>query len=68
MKEFDGVYRDRYDASIALSNLENSNEDPDQIWSELWKNLHHQGDVGIASYAVVPHIATVVNRGPDFVT
>jgi|SRR5262245_45506370 len=61
-KEFDGRYRDRYDASIALSKLENGNEDPAQMWTELWENLHHQGDVGIASYATVPHIARIIRK------
>jgi hypothetical protein len=25
-----------------------------RVWDELWDNLHHQGDVGDASYAAVP--------------
>jgi hypothetical protein len=61
-KGFDGGYRDRYDASIALSKLENGNVDVAQIWTELWENLHHQGDVGIASYATVPHIARIIRK------
>lgn len=60
--EFDGGYRVKYDASIALSRLENSNENPAQIWDELWENLHHQGDVGVASYASVPHIARIIRK------
>ncbi len=28
-------------------------------WSELWSNLYHQGDVGEASYASVPHLAEI---------
>lgn len=48
----DGGYRTQYDsreAVIALSNKNNT----DMPWDELWDNLHHQGDVGIASYAAV---------------
>lgn len=26
-------------------------------WDVLWEDLHHQGDVGEASYAVVPYLA-----------
>lgn len=28
----------------------------DTAWSELWQELHHQGDVGEASYAAVPEL------------
>jgi hypothetical protein len=61
-KEFEGGYRGKYNASIVLSKLESGKEDPAQIWSELWENLHHQGDVGIASYASVPHIARIIRK------
>ena len=59
-KEFDGGYRVKYDASIPLARLESRVGGLDLIWSELWENLHHQGDVGIASYASVPHLARIV--------
>ena len=26
------------------------------VWQELWNELHHQGDVGEASFAAVPYI------------
>lgn len=29
----------------------------EQHWDYLWDELHHQGDVGEASYAVVPYLA-----------
>jgi hypothetical protein len=29
----------------------------DDHWNFLWDELHHQGDVGEASYAVVPYLA-----------
>jgi hypothetical protein len=29
----------------------------DKDWDILWDDLHHQGDVGEASYAVVPYLA-----------
>ena len=50
-----GGYRTVYDASGALRRLE---EGPD-VWDELWEELHHQGDVGEASYAAVPHLVRI---------
>lgn len=32
------------------------------VWKELWNELHHQGDVGEASYAAVPHIVRIYAR------
>lgn len=63
-KEFEGGYRVRYDASIPLAKLEAISDAQllDQIWSELWENLYHQGDVGVASYAAVPHLARLVRE------
>jgi hypothetical protein len=57
-KEFDGGYRMPYDASVPLTRLEQatSSEEIDAIFAELWNELHHQGDVGLASYFSVPHI------------
>src|SRR5205814_458810 len=31
----------------------------DAVWDELWQELHHQGDVGEASYATVPHLLAI---------
>lgn len=30
--------------------------DTESMWHELWGELYHQGDVGEASYAAVPHL------------
>jgi hypothetical protein len=27
-----------------------------EVWQELWDELHHQGDVGEASFAAVPFL------------
>lgn len=59
-KEFEGGYRVNYDASIPLKRLESGDGDIASIWAELWENLYHQGDVGVASYAAVPHVARIV--------
>jgi hypothetical protein len=47
-----GGYRMPYDPRPALRALEAdaSQKDP---WEELWNELHHQGDIGEASYAAV---------------
>ena len=39
-------------------------------WGRLWDGLHHQGDVGEASYAAVPHLVRIhAARGvPDWNT
>jgi hypothetical protein len=29
------------------------------VWHELWQELYHQGDVGEASYAAVPHLVRI---------
>jgi hypothetical protein len=63
-KELEGGYRIPYDASIALKKLEQAatSEEIDLIFSELWNELHHQGDVGLASYYSVPHIIRIANE------
>jgi hypothetical protein len=60
-KEFEGGYRMPYDASVALKKLEaaESKEEIDEIFKELWNELHHQGDVGLASYFSLPHIIRI---------
>ncbi|MCB0777631.1 MAG: hypothetical protein KDB99_15085 [Chitinophagaceae bacterium] len=63
-KELEGGYRIPYDASIALRKLETSSnkQEIDSIFSELWNELHHQGDVGTASYYSVPHLIRIAKE------
>jgi hypothetical protein len=63
-KELEGGYRIPYDASIPLRKLEQAttNEEVDSIFSELWDELHHQGEVGLASYFAVPHIIRIAKE------
>jgi hypothetical protein len=36
-------------------------------WNILWDDLHHQGDVGEASYAVVPYLAEYARKAsPEY--
>jgi hypothetical protein len=59
-----GGYRIPYDASVPLRKLEQTTDPQEEnaIWQELWEELHHQGDVGSASYAAVPHILRIVRQ------
>ena len=49
----EGGYRTVYDPRPALQALELGED----RWDELWEELHHQGDVGTASYAAVSILA-----------
>ena len=53
-----GGYKVIYNPSDALSRLEAG----ENSWDELWENLHHQGDIGEASYAVVPHLVRIAQE------
>ena len=60
-KKLDGGYKIPYDASVPLRQLQLSNDKKsiDNIITELWDNLHHQGDVGLASYFSVPQLVDI---------
>lgn len=60
-KALHGGYRTPYDASVALARLERGED----VWEELWQELHHQGDVGDASYASVPHLVRICSALPE---
>jgi hypothetical protein len=53
-----GGYRMPFDPRPLLRKLESGQENA-AVWHELWGELHHQGDVGEASYASVPHIVEI---------
>lgn len=59
-KSLRGAYKGLYDASVPLVRLEHG----DDVWEELWNELHHQGDVGEASYASVPHLVRICGARP----
>ena len=56
-----GGYRTAFDPRPALRKLE-SNVHAKESWHDLWEELHHQGDVGEASYAAVPHIVRIYRQ------
>jgi hypothetical protein len=53
-----GGYRMPFDPRPLLKKIE-SGSDLKSTWHELWGELHHQGDVGEASYATVPHLVRI---------
>ena len=63
-----GGYRVPYDPRKALVALAKGRAD--DAWRELWNGLHHQGDVGEASYMAVPELVRIHGeRGiPDWNT
>ena len=42
-----------------------SKEETAETWHELWEELHHQGDVGEASYASVPHLVDICRQSSE---
>jgi hypothetical protein len=61
--EMKGGYRVPFDPRPLLHQLE-SDTDIQRCWEEIWQELYHQGDVGEASYAAVPHLVRIYkNRG-----
>lgn len=61
-QEFIGGYRVLYDASPALRAIRSGSASAEE-WNELFEELHHQGDLGSASYAAVPHLVHHIERG-----
>jgi len=53
-----GGYKVVYDPRPALRALALRYNDK-TVWDELWNELHHQGDVGDASYAAIPEIVRI---------
>jgi hypothetical protein len=54
-KDLRGGYGVPYDVSVALRSMQRGND----VWEELWDELHHQGDIGDASYAAVPQLVSI---------
>src|SRR5918993_1241101 len=64
--EVEGGYRTPYNPSPVLHQLE-VGRDSDRsaiCFDELWGELHHQGDVGLASYLSVPQLVRIgIDKG-----
>ncbi len=59
--ELEGAYRTPYDPRPALAAAARGTAS----WDILWEELHHQGDVGTASYAAVPIIARIAGEATN---
>jgi len=57
-----GGYRTSFDARPSLQKLDRQ-QDAATAWQELWEGLHHQGDVGDASYAAIPELVRIHRKG-----
>ena len=57
----DGGYKIPFDASIPLKKLQSTTDQKiiADIFADLWDNLHHQGDIGLASYLTLPQLVTI---------
>lgn len=62
-KTLKGGYKVPYDVSEPLKALFKSESDLeiDSLIDELWNQLHHQGDVGLASYYAIPHLVLLAS-------
>lgn len=56
--EMRGGFGPLYNPSPAIRKLE-AGEEVAAAWDDLWHNLYHQGNVGEASYATIPHLVRV---------
>ena len=53
-----GGYRAPFDPRPLFRRLE-KDATAKPAWDTLWNELHHQGDVGEASYAAIPHLVNI---------
>ena len=62
----EGGYRTLYNPVSALKRLQNAKtaEEQTKVYAELWDELHHQGDLGICSYACVPQLVRIAQSNP----
>lgn len=62
---FEGGYKHtRFDCVSLIRHLQQHGTDA-AFWDIAWEDLHHQGDVGEATYAFVPHLAEHVVASRD---
>lgn len=64
-KKLDGGYKGTsYDASVALRQLQQATtlQQAMPIYKELWDELHHQGDIGLASLYAVPYLVSIAKE------
>jgi hypothetical protein len=57
-------YRIPYDVVPIIRQLQRDGA-TEKFWEEVWTELHHQGDVGEATYALVPYLVDFQARHRD---
>jgi len=68
--ELEGGYREPSAAVDYLKRFESGERSP-ELWYEFVGDMYHQGDIGTASLAVVPHLVRIFTNEPrpsDFYT
>jgi hypothetical protein len=60
----EGGYRVPFDPRPLLLRLRDG-DDRSSVWPELWQELYHQGDVGVASYAALPQLCRIEVSRPE---
>lgn len=63
-----GGYKIHYNASVPLKQLWLTDDSKliENIFLDLWDNLHHQGDVGFASYLALPQLVNLCINKKSF--
>jgi hypothetical protein len=64
-EKLEGGYKGiSYDASVTLRQLQQATtlQQAMPIYQELWDELHHQGDIGLASLYAVPHLVRIAKE------
>ena len=52
----EGGYRVLYDPRPAMTRIRNGDR---TAWTELFTELHHQGDIGEVAFAAIPHLVDI---------
>jgi len=53
----------RFPSTLPIFAQLESQQDTAAAWEELWEELHHQSNVGVASYAAVPELVRIHRMG-----
>lgn len=62
-QDMHGGYKVPYDPRAVIAKLDKT-PNSSSAWNELFDNLHHQGDLGEASYASIPLIVDTLQDKP----
>ncbi len=67
-QELKGGQDTLFDASIVLKKLQEANDPKEinQVLKELWQGLHHEGNLGMASYFALPALVKIAREKKIF--